>query len=544
MEWCAGVAACIRTTRHPSAAFTTNPATVNARLPVSFAGSATDSDGDTLTYAWDLGAQFPLEDGASILPTFAFGGSYPLTLRVSDGRGGLTILNHNVTVTDPARTFTQRTSGTTDDLEAIAAHSTLAVAAGDNGRILTSPDGVTWTARSVPEFAENITFYAATWNGSRFLLAGQDYSFDLSAWVGVIYSSTDGITWTRRHRSTTLSSAFYAIAAIGNGAVVAGDSGVVCRSTDEGLTWSNAAISGVTSVQTFDGLATNGTIFALTGYTNSNGGAKVFTSTDGSNWIDRSAGAGVASWQDLRDDRLAQRPVRCQRLVFQAAHFHRRSPNLHHHARPHGGKPGDGLRQRNLLQRRRRSRCLQRRCRCALLGRDHLVFVQRAHHRRSRGSRILPEHLPHGRQRRQHLAKWRHRAPSGFLVWQATHFPAGGTHSLAESDPDFDGVANLAEYSLTRNPNSGNGGDGPSGAGNVLWNSGQGLAPRRPPEPAPADVTYTVQGANHPSGSWTNLAQKSGAGSWIWLGTGTARIATGSVTSGRLPVRLVCPTAH
>ena len=77
----------------------------------------------------------------------------------------------------------------------------LYVAVGDNGKILSSPDSVTWTSRSVPEFAGNIYFNGIIWDGTRYLAGGQDYDFGLAGWVAVVYSSTNGINWTRNYKS-------------------------------------------------------------------------------------------------------------------------------------------------------------------------------------------------------------------------------------------------------------------------------------------------------------------------------------------------------
>jgi hypothetical protein len=138
----------------PSASLDLAPAVVSARTALLYAGSATDADGDALTYYWDFGLPGHITDGANVVKSFDFGGAYTGTFRVCDGKGGLTTLTQSVTVGDPARQFTPRISGTIRDLSGIAANSTVAVAVGKgDGVILTSTDGVTWTPRSVPESA-------------------------------------------------------------------------------------------------------------------------------------------------------------------------------------------------------------------------------------------------------------------------------------------------------------------------------------------------------------------------------------------------------
>ena len=284
----------------PVPSFTVNPSSTPARQVVVLSASATDANGDPLVYAWDYGSQFPILDGATITPRFDFGGSYAVTLRVSDSHGGLATLSYSITVTDPVRTFSQRASGTTSNLNAIAANATTAVAVGGSGGIIrTSTDGITWTSRSITEYAGNLTFRGATWDGGKFIIVGSDYNFTATAgWQGVIYTSPDGITWTRRYGTTGRGDELQAVASDGAGAVAVGTNGTVLASAN-GTAWSPVTIAGL-SASTLSGIAWNGGTYAFVGYAGSNGGAKVFTSADRSNWIDCSAGAGVASWQDLR----------------------------------------------------------------------------------------------------------------------------------------------------------------------------------------------------------------------------------------------------
>ncbi|MGC4016595.1 MAG: hypothetical protein QM755_19050 [Luteolibacter sp.] len=61
------------------------------------------------------------------------------------------------------------------------------------------------------------------------------------------------------------------------------------------------------------------------------------------------------------------------------------------------------------------------------------------------------------------------------------------------------------------------------------------------PDPAAADVTYTVEGGSLLSGSWTPLAVKSGTGSWSWQGGGTSKLTVGTPSGGRVGVDVGCP---
>ena len=284
----------------PTASLTLAPASLSARSGRLYAGTATDPDGDALTYYFDFGLPGLIADGSSVVKSFDFGGTYHCTFRVFDGKGGLTTLTHAITVSDPARQFTQRTSGTTENLNAITTNGNLAVAVGGSGGVIrTSPDGVTWTTRTVAS-STNITFRGAAWDGSKFIIVGSDYNFAFpDGWQGVIYTSTDGSTWTRRFGGgTQRNNDLEAVAAGGGGMVAVGNNGTVLQSTD-GLTWSPVTVAALSSTS-IKGVAFGSGTFVLTGHSGGNGTPKVFTSSDRTNWMDVSSGSGLASWQDMR----------------------------------------------------------------------------------------------------------------------------------------------------------------------------------------------------------------------------------------------------
>ena len=87
----------------PTAVLGANPASGPTPLQVSFtATSSTDPDGDPLSYAWDLDGDGQLDDSMLATPgfTYATPGGYPVTLRVSDGRGGVDTDTVTITATD------------------------------------------------------------------------------------------------------------------------------------------------------------------------------------------------------------------------------------------------------------------------------------------------------------------------------------------------------------------------------------------------------------------------------------------------------------
>ena len=523
----------------PSPSFTINPATGNARQPISFAASATDSNGDPLIYAWDFGVQVPILDGASINPTFAFGGTYTATLHVTDSRGGHATLSHSVTINDPARSFTRRTSGTTNSLQAIATDGVQAVAVGSGGKILTSTDGITWTSRTLSEFTGNITFRGITWDGTQFIAAGQDYNFTIAAWVGLIYTSPDGVTWTRRYRPDIANTALNGITTNGSVSIAVGDSGTVLRSTNS-IDWSVVTISGL-GTPTVKGVAWGDDVFALTAYSSGNGTGRVFTSSDGSSWVDRSSGIGIASWQDLRkiawlkDRFVASGWYSSLRTSTDSAQSF--TTNRPQTEETPAMAYGDGIFFAAGVNYSNGSADVD------LLSQDGVTwYTFAAPTTNDRNGAVFFKHtlITVG----QSGEIWQSAdltPPTGYALWQNIHFPAGGLASLGIADPDFDGVSNLLEYALQRSPTDPNIGNGPSGTGNTLMQSGIVMMQLDMPDPAPADITYHVEGTNTLTGLWTTLAEKVGTGPWVWQGGGTTHLIEGTANAGRRSVQIGRP---
>jgi hypothetical protein len=76
-------------------------------------------------------------------------------------------------------------------LSSVSASRTRAVITGDEGTVLTSDDGVLWTARS--SGVTNWIYHTAYLNG-QFVGVGEG---------GVVVTSSDGLAWTRRNSGTT-----------------------------------------------------------------------------------------------------------------------------------------------------------------------------------------------------------------------------------------------------------------------------------------------------------------------------------------------------
>ena len=74
-------------------------------------------------------------------------------------------------------------------LYSIAWTGTQFVVAGDNGSILTSPDGIHWTSRYS---GDSGALHSVTWTGNQLIAVSSS---------GTFLTSRDGIDWTRKHIS-------------------------------------------------------------------------------------------------------------------------------------------------------------------------------------------------------------------------------------------------------------------------------------------------------------------------------------------------------
>jgi len=274
------------------------PATGSARESLTFSVNASDTDGDPLAYYWDFGDGSISANSSSQTRSWLVGGRYTVSVTVSDMKGGTVTESQVVTVSDPLDKWTQRSSGTSSDLNDIATDGSKLVAVGYapfTGIYRTSTDGASWTGG---EIGSNVVPYAVVHDGTQFLAAGEEYQFaDPAGWYGAIFTSPNGSGWTRRHFSgATLRD----IASSGSVHVAVGDDGTIWRSTN-GSSWS--PVPSPTAID-LKGVSYGDGKFVAVGSGspgNSGGPVVVLTSTDGSSWTDTSSGTGTLSWQGFYD---------------------------------------------------------------------------------------------------------------------------------------------------------------------------------------------------------------------------------------------------
>jgi len=270
----------------------TAPSSIDLRS-VAFGATTATTTASVATYvaAGAGGAMYSSSDGAtwsainfvtaSNLNGASYFGNYTLV-----GDGG-------VVITSPdAVTWTTQTSGTTQNLYAIASNNlSLNVAVGANGSIITSPDGVTWTLRASPT---SQSLYAVTYSPYN------QGTNTLGTWVAVgnngtmVQSVDGGVTWgtvnvgagvTANLRGIAYGTSTSAASVVTQAFVAVGASGTVLGSPD-GLNWTVQAALGGNNLNTVTAALTIGppTGTVVTQYVAAGAGGAIFTSTDGLNW--------------------------------------------------------------------------------------------------------------------------------------------------------------------------------------------------------------------------------------------------------------------
>ncbi len=146
-------------------------------------------------------------------------------------------------------------------------------------RVLTSPDGLTWTSRSIPA---GVIPGTGAFGAGRFVLSGNGNS--------IITSTDRGVTWTRNAVSGTAGAAspFLPDVAFGSGKFVAvgrdNNFNAIAYTSTDATNWTqSAAIAGGSGGVGFISVASTGSTFVAAG------GTTVFSSTDGTTWTQRTS---------------------------------------------------------------------------------------------------------------------------------------------------------------------------------------------------------------------------------------------------------------
>lgn len=164
--------------------------------------------------------------------------------------------------------WTQRNSGTLNNLRSLTAGNGLLVAVGDTGTIQTSTAGNIWTTRSS---GTSLNLYGVAYSNGLFVAVG---------YLGTVLTSPDGVSWTGQDSGqlTNLLSVTYGSV----GFATVGPGGTILTSPD-GINWTKQNSGTQATLESI----TFGNGYYLT----AGDGATVLTSPDGATWTPRNVGA-------------------------------------------------------------------------------------------------------------------------------------------------------------------------------------------------------------------------------------------------------------
>lgn len=218
-------------------------------------------------------AAFPLSAQTGLDLWTARGGPGPETaLRDVVGNGQLFVAvgeGGKILTSSDAVSWTARDSSVRQSLAGVAWSGSLFAAVGAGGAIVTSPDGVTWTKRVSGTITDD--FHDVAWGGGRFVAVGRP-SAPVFPHAAKIMTSEDGVTWVNR----TASSVGHLTGVAWNGSlfVAVGPMGTILTSPD-GAVWTAQA----SPVQSLAGVFAGGNRLVAIGDF-----GEAMTSTDGVNW--------------------------------------------------------------------------------------------------------------------------------------------------------------------------------------------------------------------------------------------------------------------
>jgi hypothetical protein len=157
---------------------------------------------------------------------------------------------------------------------AVASNGVEFILACGPGKVLASPDGLTWSLRSDNRY---LPLRGLVWTGSEYL----GFTYDYNNQLGSIYSSPDGAVWSLEYSDDN----FFSDAA-SNGSVTVAAGGTLFFKENGGSWFGSPSPGGL-----FRSVAWGGGVFVATG-----SAGVVAWSTDGLQWTSASSGASVDLW--------------------------------------------------------------------------------------------------------------------------------------------------------------------------------------------------------------------------------------------------------
>jgi hypothetical protein len=178
--------------------------------------------------------------------------------------------------------WTEQTSPTTNQLNAIVWSGTQFIAVGEAGAVVTSDKSATsWNLATIGD--GSVAFYGITWGGGQFVAVGTG---------GAIYTSADGSNWTSQTSGTAQN--LYGVTRSTDKYVAVGTAGTI-RTSADGVTWTGVTSNATTQLE---GIAWSGSSFVVVGQnyianncpgtpTTTLACNTILTSPDGTTWTRR-----------------------------------------------------------------------------------------------------------------------------------------------------------------------------------------------------------------------------------------------------------------
>ncbi len=250
---------------------------INPNTGAAVSGSSIGYNGSCYVITSSSSVRYSDDDGANwnlINLGTIFGWSYRMLWDITwDGSQFVVVGDQGTVVTSPdGIAWTEQTSPVSEHLRAISYNGTTFAAIGNGGAIITSTDGASWTQQTSGTSSQLLDI---TWDGSQFVAVGNPSTAGEKICV---LTSPDGTTWTKHNDDFRAS--FAGVAWNGSDTLAAvGFNGAIAVSSD-GTDWDKISHG---TVQTLNDVVWNGNQYVAIGM---NG--VIVTSPDGINWADHS----------------------------------------------------------------------------------------------------------------------------------------------------------------------------------------------------------------------------------------------------------------
>jgi len=205
-------------------------------------GAAPLADGSTaVSYQWDFRDGSAREHSANLNHRYVIGGAYDVFVGITNHQGLFVRRLQPLTVEDPLlQAWEIVPTGITHawNWSSVATNGAEIVLAAPRAIAFTA-DGSSWTSGTVDSNSTNVLPGQVVHTGLRWLMVGRDFDADTNSWVGVIFSSDDGISWIERRRGGV---PLEDVACSPTICVAIGDGGTRLTSPDA-IAWTDSAFS-------------------------------------------------------------------------------------------------------------------------------------------------------------------------------------------------------------------------------------------------------------------------------------------------------------